>query len=100
MHELNEDGGNTREGVSVLMFVVREANQRDSLVLQLAKHFSLAVWQFDSSCISADKYLSFNKKEIYVRLPCFQFVCSVSRDYASINVQTSGEGKIMELPVP
>ena len=71
MHELNEDWGNTREGVSVLIFVVWEANQRDSLVFQLAKNFSLAVRQFDSSHISADKYLSFNKKEVYVLLPCF-----------------------------
>lgn len=68
---MNEDWGNIREGVSVLTFVVWEANQRDSIVFQLEKHFSLAVRQFDSSYLSADKYLSFNKKEMYVRLPCF-----------------------------
>lgn len=73
MHELNEDWGNIRKGVSVLMFVVWEANQRDSFMFQLAKHFSLADRQFDSSHISSDKYLSFNKKEMYVRLPCFHF---------------------------
>jgi hypothetical protein len=71
VHELNEDWGNTREGVSVLMFVIWEANQRHSLVLQLVKHFSLAVRQLDSSYISADKYFSISKKEMYVRLPCF-----------------------------
>jgi hypothetical protein len=68
---LNEDGGNTTEGVSVFTFAVWEANQRDSIVFQLEKHFSLAVRQFDSSYLSADNYLSFNKKEMYVRLPCF-----------------------------
>ena len=41
MHELNEDCGNTREGVSFLMFVVWETNQRDSIVFQLEKHL---VW--------------------------------------------------------
>ena len=69
MHELNGDWGNIKEGVSVLMFVVWEANQRDSLVFQPAKHFSLAVRQFDSSYVSADKYLSFNllkPNDIYI----------------------------------
>lgn len=71
MHELNEDWRNKREGVSVLMFVVWEANQRDSIVFQLAKHFSLADWQFDSSYISADKYLSFNILDCRVSICMF-----------------------------
>jgi len=72
VHELNENWGNIRQGVSVLIFVDWEANQRDSFMFQLAKHFSLADRRFDSSQLSADKYRSFNKKEMYLMFigPC------------------------------